>query len=202
MRFIRTTPERLPGVSVSSAASPLAAASWSFDTLCRASAARLEEAMQAGVTPAESSLAGWEFRGYNTGRLTDLLGIRKFKKGFYFAPPESSQLWGYNVRVRQDGLGHPWIPVRERGLPLRHGLYEVRRAGDSDRVGRYPQALVLDYGRGRNPLLDPSRVLRDYLVQVSGDDGDLMLGKAYLALGPLRVAAGYFVLERHALQAA
>ena len=69
----------------------------------------------------------------------------------------------------------------------------VRAGGRDD---RYPQALLLDYGCGRNPAFDPSALLRDYLVQVDPRDPDLLLGHAFLALGPARVAAGYFVLER------
>jgi hypothetical protein len=35
--------------------------------------------MRAGVAPEFSSLAGWEFDGTNTGAITDLVGIRKFR---------------------------------------------------------------------------------------------------------------------------
>ena len=58
-------------------------------------------------------------------------------------------------------------------------------------------ALLLDYGRGQNPLLDASKVLRDYLVRIDPDSDDLLLGKAYLALGPTRVPSNFFLLERH-----
>ena len=63
---------------------------------------------------------------------------------------------------------------------------------------RYLHALLLDYGQGKNPRLDASAGLRDYLVQVDAGDPDLLLGKAYYALGPVRVpTASFFILERH-----
>jgi len=38
--------------------------------------------------------------------------------------------------------------------------------------------------------------LRDYVVQPDPADPDLLLGKAYLALGPFRVPSNFFVIER------
>jgi hypothetical protein len=38
--------------------------------------------------------------------------------------------------------------------------------------------------------------LRDFLVKVSADSSDLLLGKAYLALGVIRPFVGYFILRR------
>jgi hypothetical protein len=46
-------------------------------------------------------------------------------------------------------------------------------------------------------VYDPSRLLRDYVVRVREDSDDLLLGKAFVALGPARLAAGFFLLERH-----
>ena len=56
---------------------------------------------------------------------------------------------------------------------------------------------MIDYGKGGNPKGDPSNGLRDYLVQVDAANPDLFLGKAYYALGPLRVHSNFFILERH-----
>ena len=39
-------------------------------------------------------------------------------------------------------------------------------------------------------------MLRDYLVQVDPANPDLFLGKAYDALGPLRMPTNFFILER------
>jgi len=56
--------------------------------------------------------------------------------------------------------------------------------------------VLLDYGRGGNKPWDPTRGLRDYVVQVDPSNPDLFLGKAYYALGPLRVHSNFFILER------
>ena len=54
---------------------------------------------------------------------------------------------------------------------------------------------VIDYGLGGNGL-DPSSLLRDYLVQVHPADPDLLLGHAFLAIVGLRIPVSYFVLRR------
>ena len=56
--------------------------------------------------------------------------------------------------------------------------------------------MLLDYGRGGNARFDPTAGLRDYLVQVAAANANLYLGKAYYALGSLRLATNFFVLER------
>ncbi len=40
------------------------------------------------------------------------------------------------------------------------------------------------------------KVLRDYVVQPDAHDPNVMLGKAYIALGPLRLYSNFFVIER------
>ena len=56
-------------------------------------------------------------------------------------------------------------------------------------------ALLLDYGAGGNRCLDPSGLIRDYLVRVEPGSDELLLGRAFLALGPFRPSPSYFVLE-------
>ena len=169
----------------------------SYQALCAAPSGELEELLRAGTTPAFEDLAGWEFRGFNTNPAAELLRIRKFKKGFTWDPRDPRALLGYNVKVRQNGLLNPWIPKLAQGEPIRHAPFAVYPVRAGDRDNRYPNGLLLDYwdvpGRA---LVDPAQLLRDYLVQVSADDKDLYLGKAYGAVGPLRVVGGYFVLAR------
>lgn len=170
--------------------------------LVKAPASELEAKMRAGVAPSFESLEGWEFAGTNTGAMTDLLGIRKFKKGFYrpTAPRVSSGpepfIEGYNVVVAQNGIGAPHVARPSEEAPKRHGFYRVHRvvAGAKDAV--YPNALLLDYGLGKNGA-NPAGLLRDYLVQIDPADPDLLLGKAYFALLGGRIPAGFFVLVRH-----
>jgi len=167
--------------------------------LARLSGRDLEVAFQRGVTPDLSLLVGWEFRGINTPRWARAAGIQKFTKGFFTDPgrTEGGAIYGYNCPIVQNGLDAPWIAKPDDAAPKRFGFYRVGPVDPTSRDNAYLHAVLLDYGRGGNSALDPTRGLRDYLVQVSADDPDLYLGKAYYALGPARVATSFFVLERH-----
>lgn len=165
-------------------------ASAAFYELERMSGRELETAFLRGRRPDLASLAGWEFRGVNAPRWAYALGIKKFIKGFV---RDGGELRGYNRAVAQNRLRGPWTP--KPGAPF--GFYKVEPVDASSRDNAYLHALLLDYGRGDNPRADPSRGLRDYLVQVDAGNPDLFLGKAYYAAGPLRVPVSFFVLERH-----
>lgn len=149
-----------------------------------------------GATPSLDSLAGWEWRGLNTPPWFRLLGIKKFIKGFY--RDEAGAVWGYNCPVEQNRERDPWIARPADHAPKRFGFYSVTPVDAAARDNRYLHALLLDYGNGDNPRLDPSAGLRDYLVQPDPANPDRLLGKAYYAVGPLRVpTASFFILERH-----
>ncbi len=149
--------------------------------------------MRRGERPEPDRLAGWEFRGMNTPAFARLLGIQKFVKGFY--KNDAGQLYGYNMPVVQDGLERPWTFTRP-GDPKRFGFFRVDVVDAAVRDNAYLEALLLDYGRGGGSELDPTTRLRDYLVRVEPGSDDLLLGKAYVALGPARVPVSYFVLEK------
>jgi hypothetical protein len=174
---------------------------WNYATLCLARDEDLEQVMRCGGQPELSRLSGWEFRGFNTPEILQLAGIRKFKKGFFRADPtrpHEDGVQGYNVNVVQGTLGDPWVDVERDGKPVRIGWYEARKVDLADQDNKYPNAVLINYALSdKNPAIDPSRLLRDYVVQVYPDNPDLYLGKAFLAVGPLRVFASYFVLERH-----
>lgn len=156
---------------------------------------QLDAAMRKGTRPDPEQLIGWEFRGYNPPLVARLLGIRKFMKGFHQG--SDGRFMGYNVMIRQNGGPlEPWEPVRLFGRPIRHGYYEVSPVDAYSRDHLFPNALLLDYGRGGNFFLNPSKSLRDYLVQIDPGNPDLLLGKAVLALGPLRRQAWHFILQR------
>ncbi len=154
----------------------------------------LEKVFLDGITPDPELLAGWVFRGCNTPDWMRLLGIKKFMKGFWRS---RGQLYGYNQPVVQDSLSKPWRAQPSDDNPKRFGFYSVEPVDSTATDNAYLHALLLDYGQGGNPFYDPSAGLRDYLVQVSADNPDLYLGKAYFALGPKRVPTfSFFVLER------
>ena len=155
----------------------------------------LERVLLQGTQPDLDALVGWEFRGTNHPFWASLLGIRKFIKGFW--RDERGRVMGYNCPAVQNGLSKPWLARPLDHDPKRFGFYLVEEVDAMSRDNAYLHAVLLDYGRGGNPQLDPTRGLRDYLVQVSPTDPDLFLGKAYYALGPARVATSFFILERH-----
>lgn len=151
---------------------------------------QLEGAMRSARSPDPDQLCYWEWYGYNVPFFSQVLGFRKFKKGFY---PAGDLLQGYNVRVKSlGGPLDPWVPVRDaEGHELHHGFYDVVAPTEPDDA--YPNALLITYDCGRNPPWDPSARLRDYLVALGPDT---LLGKAYVALGRLRIPVSYFVLQR------
>lgn len=184
-------------------ASPLteSPASRSFLDLYRASGAALEAVMREGQAPPFEDLVGWEFNGLNVGPIAGGFGLnRKFRKGFYEGPARAAEgpspfIHGYNIPIVQDGAERPHRGKPSDESPTRFGFYRVYHAHHHPRFRRYERALLLDYGLGGNGLSPPA-LLRDYLVQVAAGSSDLLLGKAYVALGPLTVVGGFFVLER------
>jgi hypothetical protein len=98
--------------------------------------------------------------------------------------------------VAQNGVRESWLAKPDRDRPKRFGFYRVDHVDPTARDNAYLHAVLLDYGRGGNKRFDPTSGLRDYLVQVDADNPDLFLGKAYYALGPMRVATNFFLLER------
>ncbi|CAN5707657.1 hypothetical protein BH11MYX1_BH11MYX1_44290 [soil metagenome] len=160
----------------------------------------LEHVFVRGVTPDLDQLVGWEFRGINhlplnSARIAELAGIKKFVKGFYRA--EDGRVMGYNIPVGRNALDGRWHLKPSESEPKRWGFFEVAAVDPTARDNDYLHAVLLDYGKGDNPALDPSQNLRDYLVQVDPKNPDMYLGKAFYALGPLRIPAGFFILERH-----
>ena len=190
---------------------------WSWLSMMeRATTAQLELALLGGVAPKMESLVGWEFGGGNCVRIYSLLGIRKFVKGFYEGPardqgpspslsregklelvagfPLGKILQGYNIAAIRNADAEPHVCKPSDEKPGRYGFYRVHAPVSGARDARYMNSLLLDYGLGGNGLFGPP--LRDYIVQVYPDDPDLLLGKAYGAIGPIRIPLNFFVLKR------
>ena len=140
------------------------------------------------------SLLGFEWRGYNISWRTKLLGIQKFIKGFF---QEEDGVEGYNILVQQNGIDGPWLDQPAPDSSKRFGFYRVARVDGESVDNVYPEAILLDYGASRrNATYRIERLLRDYIVQPDLENPQLLLGKAYLALGHRRIASNFFVLER------
>ena len=174
---------------------PARNASTRYKQLAGLPRAALEAMVVGGETPSLPALVGYEYRGYNIAPASELLGIRKFIKAFFTT--SSGAVYGCNTPVAQNGLNRPWKAKPSEASPRRYAFFRVTSVDPEVRDNTYLHALLLDYGRGRNPAYDPSRLLRDYLVRCVPGSDDLLLGKAYLAFGPARVAVSFFLLERY-----
>src|SRR5258705_10988483 len=167
-----------------------------YRELARTSNTGLEAILRAGKGPALEKLVGSEWCGYNTPPLTKLLGIQKFIKGFFQGP---QGVEGYNTPAVQNGIDGPWLAQPSPKAPRRFGFYTVTRVDRAARDNFYPEALLLDYGASlRNQAGGIERALRDYLAQPDARNPDILLGKAYFALGRFRIPSSYFILERRA----
>lgn len=172
-----------------SAREPLVAPSREYLRLATLSASELDAIFVRGDTPDPAGLAGWEHRGTNTPAYARLLGIRKFVKGFY--RDDAGAVFGYNMPVAQNRLDGAWVSRSKR-----FGFYRVERVDPEARDNAYLHAVLLDYGKAGGSALDPITRLRDYLVRVERGSDELLLGKAFVALGPVRVPVSTFLLER------
>ena len=185
----KITPLRIPPPFPTPAALAIERAPWD----------EIERIFMRGATPDPDALVGWEFRGINRFPLyplpiPNLLGIKKFVKGFY--RHEDGRVMGYNCPVEQNVLDGRWRTKPSDTAPKRFGFYEVHHVDATSRDNAYLHAVLLNYGKGGNKPLDPTSGLRDYLVQVDADNPDLYLGKAYYAVGPARLRTNFFILER------
>ena len=79
--------------------------------------------------------------------------------------PRRRRPLGYNCPVVQNGLDGRGSPSRRRHAEAVR-LLQVTPVDPTARDNAYLHAVLLDYGRGGNRRYDPTRGLRDYLVQV------------------------------------
>jgi hypothetical protein len=178
-----------------------------FSSLIALRPRELEGVLAAGTAPRFGDLVGFEFRGWNVfgdplaATVGTVMGIQRFAKGFFVRgggnPDDAPFIEGFNVKIARGGADEPWAN-KGGGAPIRHSFYRVLRAGDGDeRFGRHANALLLDYSKGDpKPGFFDGAGLRDFVVHPEPANSDLLLGKAYMHIGPLRSVAGFFVAER------
>ena len=124
--------------------------------------------------------------------MAKLLGIKKFKKGFY---KQGGEYWGYNIPQYQNSIDEPWRCKPVDHNPKRFGYFSVKEVKPDMVENKEPGAIILNYADGGNMPWEGS-MLRDYVKQVDPDNEDLYLGKAYFAVGPARVMPAFFIIER------
>jgi hypothetical protein len=164
----------------------MASVSERYLELAALSKRELDQVFAAGSPAEAAAITGFEFLGFNHPRSAALLGIRKFIKVFYL--DAERRPFGCNTPAVQNGLGGEWIARPSADSPKRYAFFQVL---PTDGGG-----LLLDYGRGGNPVCDVSRVLRDYLVRPDPGNDDLLLGKATFVVAGARLAHSYFMIER------
>jgi hypothetical protein len=166
------------------------------ELVLRSSAEERARLLVGGYSVDRDALAGGSYRGTSLGLPSWLEAATwtTFRK--VFAPRQGGRVVGWNVRVEQSP---PYRARRRHGAEWVFGHYEVV---DLD-AGQCPLAVhegvLLDYGRGRNPALDPTRLVRDPLVALRQGSVDLLLGYTYLrVLGRSIPTPSWFLLEREA----
>ena len=125
------------------------------------SRAQLTRLLDEGHAIEPEALDDTEYRGVSLGLpgLVERLTWKKFRKVFH-RDPVTHRLRGWNVRLEQNGLDAPDVPLLKRGAEFTFGHYEVCEPGEA-RAPRALPGLLIDYGRGRNHRLDPVSRLRD-----------------------------------------
>ena len=121
---------------------------------------------------------------------------KKFKKVFH-RDPDTGQLRGWNVRVDQNELEGPCVPLTRHVEAITFGHYLVVPTAGYRMPEPIDRGLMLDYGLGGNRLREGLAFVRDPIVAVNEGSADLLLGWTYLDL-PFRPVGtpSIFVLER------
>jgi hypothetical protein len=167
-------------------------------SLLDAPAAGLARAMTTGHPLESGDLAGHAYLGISLGlpAWVDRALWKTFVKAF--APAQDGGSRGWNVKMAQVGLDGPHAPLLARdGRPRSFGHFRVGPcpAGRVDGLG--PEHVLLDYAVSPNPLLDPSRAIRDPLVSLRPGSAEVLLGRTYTSiLGGWLGTPSYFALVR------
>ena len=105
---------------------------------------------------------------------------------------------GWNVRIRQTGLDGPIEPLLRARRPFTFGHFRVVDPRGYRMPHGADRGLLLDYGLGGNPALDPTRACATRSSRSAPGSADLLLGWSYLDLGVLTCPTpSFFTLERH-----
>ena len=145
--------------------------------------------------PSSGRLLGWNVRLEQAGAEPVQRNAGQANRSAADGSPRRSDPGdGAEPVQRNPGRSQPKV---RRGEPVTTWHYEVVPPEGVPMPRGFDRGLVIDYGRGKNPLLDTIRVTKDPLVAVEPGNSDLLLGVSYLALGTLCLETPtYFLLER------
>ncbi len=172
--------------------------SWSARDFLHLNRTQLRGFMRAGHPIDPAVLDDFESRGVSLGlpEWAERVSWKKFKKVFC-RDARTGQLRGWNVRLDQNGLDAPWVPITRLGVPVTFGHFRVEPASNYRLPSPVYQGLVLDYGLGGNRRRDGLGYVRDPVVAVNRGSVDLLLGWTCLELPLGSVATpSFFTLER------
>lgn len=164
----------------------------------RLSKGELGERLAAGHPIDPRALDDSEYRGVSLGLPGPIVSLTwlVFRKTFH-RDPATQRLRGWNVRMEQNGLEGPRVPMQKDDAPICFGHYEVIDARGCGSPIPCEQGLLIDYGRGANGKLDPVRRARDPIVALERGSVERLLGWTFLDLGLARVSTpSFFLLER------
>jgi hypothetical protein len=143
-------------------------------------------------------LEGWAYRGTSLGlpSVIEKLTWKTFQKTFW-RDPRTHQLFGWNVRLEQDGIDAPSRPKIRRGKPVTEWNYEVIAPSAGVPMPRgFDRGLIIDYSRAKNAP-GPVFFTKDPLVALTPGSADELLGVSYLVVaGRCVETPTYFTLER------
>jgi len=163
-------------------------------TLLDASGPALAEAMAAGHPLDPADLGGHAYLGISLGlpAWVDRALWKTFVKAF------ACDGRGWNVKLAQGGLQGPHTPLEQPdGRPRAFGHFSVQPCPTGRVSGLGEDHVLLDYSVPANPMLDPTRAIRDPLVALRADDSAVLLGRTYAAvLGGWLGTPSYFALVR------
>lgn len=158
----------------------------------------LRDVLHRGHAIDPGELADWEYRGISLGlpEFVDRLAWKTFLKTFH-RDPETGVLRGWNVRLEQYGIDGPIEAMEQGGAPIRFGHYRVASLTDYALPHPIPRGVLLDYGRGGNSPMDPTRFVRDPVVALEEGSVERLLGWSYVDVMGLRFGTpSFFLLER------
>lgn len=108
---------------------------------------------------------------------------KTFRKTFH-RDPSSGVLRGWNVRMEQNDIDGPQVPLKDgQGRLLTFGHYHVRSAEGRTFPRRWRGPHYLDYGVAGNRFLDPGRFGYTPLVAVNEGSHKLLLGWEVMRVG-------------------
>jgi hypothetical protein len=153
--------------------------------------------LRAGHAIDPHALDDSEYRGTSLGLpgFVEKLSWKVFRKTFC-RDPELGVLRGWNVRLEQNGLDGPSVPMTKAGESVTFGHYRVVEPGAVRLPPGCDRGLVIHYGLGGNGTSPIARV-RDPVVALTAGSVERLLGWSYVDLGiTLLGTPSFFLLER------